>query len=274
MAEVLSFEAGRERFAERHAHRIARREQEQRKEEEERRKKLADLKPFADGEREHWMEDLSTWPSPFFSALAGAIRSRTAPERVNDEIRGGAAIYHYRSGTIEKQLGGGFIFQERVRWALMLLRGAARDLRAAKIKGHKGSITRRRRELRDMKCRLLRALWLYGRPKIVRSEIEPYAREENEEQRTQLPGSILAQRNEISREERRLKEGIYLIGAKKGQPLSEQYREQKRRKIERLNKSLDSYLDRLRLLETEPDPLKAWGVYAQRSTPRWVAGHA
>lgn len=261
MAEILSFEAGRKRFADRHADRIANRE-------EGLQHRLENLKLLAQAECQKWMDDLSSWPSSFFSAVTAEIRVRTMPKRVLDEHHGSAAIYRFRAGTIEDEMGGWYTLEERVRCALATLRRAARALHEAKARGHKGVITRRRRELREMKDRLLLTLWLYGRPKIVRCEFEPYARREIEEQRTLIPRWIEHERNEIGELVRRLQGGVYLAGAKKGQPLSEMYREQKQRRIDRLNEEIDRHYERLHGLEAEPDPLRAWRFYAPRIEAR------
>ena len=60
---------------------------------------------------------------------------------------------------------------------------------------------------------------------------------------------------------------MYLVGPKRGQPLAHAYRAQMKKTITRYKVALDRHKEHTRIIETEPDALRAWGLYSSKKAP-------
>ena len=125
----------------------------------------------------------------------------------------------------------------------------------------------RESQLKQAKLNVLKTLWLYGRRRLDRRELEAYVEEKLEWRRKSCPEWIQGSRDGIRAIRDRLRRGVYDVGPKAGKPLLPKFRETLQRKIELLKQRLANEQDRLRELETESDPLRAWRLYRPRRRP-------
>jgi hypothetical protein len=188
-------------------------------------------------ERAKWMAELQKWPRVFVERLSREIEIRSAPERIHRTLHSTDELYDGRYGSNES-------YAYRLSQALAYL---------AKARAAEGDIE-------DGKCRVLWALFAYGRRRIVREEVQPMLEKMVREQFAYTTDRLTRVREWSGRIERRLPNPVYARGPKKGMPLSEA-----RRLV--LEEELAQYRDEARKLEctlqrlSDPDPLYASGFW-------------
>jgi hypothetical protein len=273
LAPVISLDAARERFAPNCAARKARQAETRAASEEAAARELA---ARAAAERERWIADLATWPPPFQRALHQHVEIRTSLDRLRDVADG----FNISAGpewvdTCRGCAGAadvptighssGHAYYRSLRSALGELQAAATRLRAAQTQ--RRLVAQRRTELGHAKRGVLKVLWLFGRRRILRQELEPPVLDELARESKRIPERIESERRQIAEIRERLRRGQYKLGPKAGRRLSAEVRAQLERKVEQLEEESAREKLRLAALAAEPDPLRAWGLYARRAQP-------
>jgi hypothetical protein len=118
-------------------------------------------------------------------------------------------------------------------------------------------------ELEGVKEEMLWRLFQFGYRSVPRDILEPLARADNEEELTFEQSRFSSLRQEIVRLRSLISGGVYVIGRKKGQPYTAERRAGLRHTLESLELDFSHVCERLRVLESESDPLRAWGLYAR-----------
>ncbi len=258
---VIPFAEARARFA----GRVAERDQRNREQFAVAERKRGE---FAESERRRLMADLATWPEPFRRRLCERVECRCSVDRIYDpwtreECRGASVLDHLR-GNPDASDGWKEKFHSRLldetRWL--------RELAAKKPKA-KAAKERRREQIRLAQASLLETLWLYGYRKLDRRRLRRWARRRVQIQRACALGRIGTRRAEIEDTRDRLRRNVYDLGVKAGQPFAESFRQQLRRKIERLKAEIGEEFQRIAAVDRESDPLRAWGLYAPRLAARF-----
>ncbi len=212
----------------------------------------ARVRSHSEQEREKWMRDVETWPAPFRAPAAWVVENHTLPGYLSNG--------HTRI-EVKRASADGY-FQERTLAIIQWIRDGAGRLRASKTVEH-GWVEKRRRDI-DGHCReLLGHLWLYGRRRIERTDFEKHARRELTEELARIPRKIEATRVAIRRAQAVLDGGVVVSGERKGQPLTPGAATRKRSRVQNLKAEVAWLRKRRRIIETEPDPLIAWGLYTR-----------
>jgi hypothetical protein len=287
MAELISFDAARARFADRIAQRALRMQTipdaacvvADRCEEP-----SFDFDAFSEQLRARWNAEADTWPRAFRGPARSRIAHWTHPgelyrrRRRTADDQGVDPIEEYRSGrrrgsnfdtfpgTLEVLRGEGF--HEITVRLVRLIRAHAAELRRRRaVHGPNGSpngwVGRQRMTLEAAKSDLLAHLWLHDRRSIQRQDFESSARSAVADDLRKTAREIDALREANRKSRATLRGGVRAGGYQKGEPISDVGRQQTRTRIRNRKARMVELEARLVMLETEPDPLVAWGLYVR-----------
>jgi len=262
---VISLDEARTRFA----HRIEARAARDRSWREATAKRIVEaedvtLETVAAEQRARWLAELASWPEPFQRAARDVVLHLTEPERVL--THDGVEKIEERRNQRCADDGRRWVwlnYSSMLRQELDDLRAAITTLRSAQGQKSRAWIPRRRQELAAARGSLLITLWLFGHKKILRSELEPEARAWRAAAPEQLRENAKIRAQWAHEIRTRLKGGVYDYGPKKGQRLVRKFRSQLEAEHRQRDAAAAAFLDQARAVETEPDPLVAWGLYSR-----------
>lgn len=208
-------------------------------------------------ERERWRRDLNSWPVAFHAGGQLMIARLTDPERA--WTRDGLCVLR----DAREELSGHYHYPTLVRYRLYSIRSAIRDLREAQERGQRAAIRECQATLEYERDDLLGCLWLFGRRRIERADIESHAvKEVGRELRHCLDSASRC--DEHARKIRdRLAAGVYPSAewAKKGRPLAPGYRHALEQQVVGAERIAHRHRERAREIQSISDPLRAWGLY-------------
>jgi hypothetical protein len=244
-AVVISFDAARAHFA---ARELARKRQ--RVEE-------------AETEQERWLAELDLWPPAFRRRLRPWLERLLDPEVSPDHHE----CIADRLNECRARIGGFSSpwFVRQLKFDLLMLRGNAECLRGATARNARPHIMRRHvKQLEGAKQDVLMRLFEFGYQRVERSEIEPYAEEENQEHLADLRHYLERAGIDLASLRRRLRNGVCESGRNKGLPYTPERIAVLKKEAQWAHSRLAELRERAAILENEPDLLRAWGLYTPR----------
>ena len=213
-------------------------------------------------DRTRFYSELETWPRAFHG-----LRSRL------DYELGSCGLARLRNARSRSCGYTDAWFLGQLHAELAFLRSAALRVRRARAQGSGSRLRPRLDELAVRKATIRWRLFEAGWRRLGRGTLEPVARRELEEERGRLLRGIPAHARALAILLRRLEVGVYERGPRRGQPYTEEGRDRREGEVARHAGRLAAMRSRLAEIEREPDPLRAWGLYARarEERPRFAA---
>ena len=219
---------------------------------EEREREYAEL-------RQELRQDIGDWPRAFGDHLLPRY------ERAIDQ----SLLGHRRHrvlGRMQRMRGDRSRekFVDAVLPALEKFRSGTQKSREAR-----GSTNSARRiaaeRLESARVKLLEVLWAFGRRRITRAELRPFLEHKLAERCRPLEGLIVRLRDAEERQRQQLDAEVYVKGRRVGQPLDPGYRKLFAAKMNRTAARRAQYEAELAELTTDPDPMRAAGVWPAKA---------
>ena len=208
-------------------------------------------------ERACWLRDLEQWPVVFHEAGRHMIDRLTDPDtvRTHDEV---PVLQDAREAISEQ-----YAYPTLIWHRLDAIRRAIRDLREAQAQGKGAAIEECREALQWEQDDLLGNLWLFGKRRIERADLEAHARKQVwHELRERIESASRC--DEYARTIRaRLAVGVHANPrlSKASRALSPSYRRALEGQLEGSERIARKHRDRVREIQSTRDPLRAWGLY-------------
>jgi hypothetical protein len=218
--------------------------------------KLRSQKARLAEERNRWLRDLESWPVAFHAGAQRIIERFTDPDTAWSPC-GIDVLREARDGS------GPYDYPTVIRYRLQSIRSAVRDLREAQEWGVGESIRECWALLEFERDALLGYLWLFGKRRIDRSDIEPRARKQVRRELRRCLDAASSCDEHVRTLRERLARGVNTCEgrAKERRSLTLCYRNALKQQVVGAERIARKHRARATEIRAKNDPLRAWGVY-------------